>query len=167
MNNLFEGVVRYTKELNDARYARVNEKFIFNAITFSHAEEILFKEIGETVKGEFTLQKLNPMNRIIDVILLPEEEYNKHSESTLWKVKFNYNSVDAEKPKDQSGTILVEAPNSEMAADIAGDFIDEQYHSTGITHISNTKALWLRVDEVGQPETSDESSDDQELESEE
>ena len=54
MNNWMLCSAKFTKQNeSNGTFARVTEKNLFAAMTFSHAEERVYKELGEIVRGEF------------------------------------------------------------------------------------------------------------------
>jgi len=57
MRPLFIAKVKYTKQLDNGAFKRVNEQYILEAMTFGHAEERIFQELNH-IKGEVILNDL-------------------------------------------------------------------------------------------------------------
>ena len=53
MNNWFEVKVKYTKMIDDGTFKRVSESFLVAAMTFGDAEERIYEELGNLIRGEF------------------------------------------------------------------------------------------------------------------
>ena len=53
MNNQFIIKVKYTKQLENGTFKRVNENFLFFAYTFTDAETRVYEELGALIRGEF------------------------------------------------------------------------------------------------------------------
>ena len=57
MRPLFIAKVKYTKQLENGSFKRVNEQYVLEAMTFGHAEERIFQELNH-IKGEIILNDL-------------------------------------------------------------------------------------------------------------
>lgn len=53
MNNWFNVKVKYTKQLDNGTFKRVNEQHLFAAMSFTDAEARAFKELAQFIRGEF------------------------------------------------------------------------------------------------------------------
>jgi hypothetical protein len=51
--------VKYTKQLEDGALKRVTEPYLIDAMSFTDAEARAWKEVGETVKGEFIVTAIS------------------------------------------------------------------------------------------------------------
>ena len=54
MRPLFIAKVKYTKQLDNGSFKRVNEQYILEAMTFGHAEVRIFEQLNH-IKGEIIL----------------------------------------------------------------------------------------------------------------
>lgn len=57
MRPLFIAKVKYTKQLENGAFKRVNEQYVLEAMTFGHAEERIFQQLNH-VQGEVILNDL-------------------------------------------------------------------------------------------------------------
>lgn len=141
MKRLFEGVVKYTKQNDSGLFSRVTEKYVFQSETFGNAEETLYEEIGSFVKGEFSINKINPLKNVQDVIC-------DDPDLTLWKVKYKAETLtDSDKPKVSTFTMLIAAGSSKEAETGVSQIINDLYHQPQIFHVSDTKSYFLPTDE--------------------
>ena len=58
MRPLFIAKVKYTKQLDNGSFKRVNEQYILEAMTFGHAEVRIFEQLNH-IKGEIILNDLS------------------------------------------------------------------------------------------------------------
>lgn len=49
---------KYTKQQENGSLKRVNEKFLVSAESFTDAEALMYKGLGQTVKGEFSINSI-------------------------------------------------------------------------------------------------------------
>jgi hypothetical protein len=105
--------VKYTKQLEDGRLKRVNEAYLFNAMSFTDAEARAYNEIGEFVKGEFIITNITKTD-FADI-------FHYEDCDTWYKVKMSYLSASADGEEDKekkiTQTLLVNAPNARDAYD--------------------------------------------------
>ena len=111
MNNWFTVKVKYTKQLEDGRLKRVNEPYLFNAMSFTDAEARAYTEIGEYVKGEFLITNIAKTD-FADI-------FHYEDCDTWYKVKITYVSADADSDKEKkiANNLLVNASNVKEAYD--------------------------------------------------
>ncbi len=102
MNNWFTVKVRYTKQLDNGTFKRVTEPYLIAAMSFTDAEARAFEEIGEIVRGEFSVRSI-VRTEIHDIF--------SYGDSDVWyKTKITYDSVaDGEKSKTVVQNMLVSA----------------------------------------------------------
>lgn len=133
MNNWFEVKVKYTKQQENGSFKRVNEPYILAAMTFGDAEERIYKELGETIRGEFTVDSIK---RIVF------EDMYQYEDSDVWynsKVKYEAMSENGEAGKATIVSLLVTANSVLQATErIKEDFkllVDTEIISTVVTKI--------------------------------
>ena len=61
-NNWFEVKVKYTKMIDDGTFKRVSESFLVAAMTFGDAEERIYEELGNLIRGEFIVTAIKKEN---------------------------------------------------------------------------------------------------------
>lgn len=111
MNSWFTVKVKYTKQLEDGRLKRVNEPYLFNAMTFSDAEARAYAEIGENVRGEFLISNIAKTD-FADI-------FHYEDTDTWYKCKLTYVTADADSEKERkvSNQFLVTASSVKEAFD--------------------------------------------------
>jgi len=111
MNSWFTVKVKYTKQLEDGRLKRVNEPYLFNAMTFSDAEARAYAEIGENIRGEFIISNIAKTD-FADI-------FHYEDADTWYKCKLSYVTADADSEKERkvSNHFLVTASNLKEAYD--------------------------------------------------
>lgn len=103
MNNWFTVKVKYTKQLEDGTLKRVTEPYLLAAMTFTDAEARIYEELGEMIRGEFTVTGI-ARTEIHDIF--------HYEDADVWyKVKVIYETTDpdASKSKKTSQNFLVSA----------------------------------------------------------
>lgn len=103
MNNWFTVGVRYTKQLEDGTFKRVNEPYLLAAMTHGDAEARIYEELGSTIRGEFSVTKVAKSD-IHDI-------FHYEDSDTWFKVKISYEANDGEGSKSKKITqnLLVSA----------------------------------------------------------
>lgn len=111
MNSWFTVKVKYTKQLEDGRLQRVNEPYLFNAMTFTDAEARAYEEIGENVRGEFTISNIARTD-FADI-------FHYEDADNWYKCKLSYVTADADSEKERKVTnhFLVTANSVKEAYD--------------------------------------------------
>jgi len=109
MNNWFQVKVKFTKEFQDGTLKRVTEPYLINAMSFTEAEARIYKEVGEFVRGEFSVNA---------IIKIDYADIFHFDDAEVWyKAKVSYVSEDADSGKEKriSNNYLVSAHNVKEA----------------------------------------------------
>lgn len=103
MNNWFTVKVKYTKQLENGTFKRVNEPYLLAAMTFTDAEARIYEELGSIIKGEFRVESI-ARTEVHDIFLTEGSE-------SWFKCKIKYDKYDEEgdRKKNISMTFLVSA----------------------------------------------------------
>jgi hypothetical protein len=72
MKQLFLVKVTYTKQLDNGKFKRVVEPYLFDGHTFTDCEANVYKHLGSVIRGEFNIIKMDKFN--VDYILFDQEE---------------------------------------------------------------------------------------------
>ena len=96
MRTWFEARVKYAKENEQGLLKSVAEKYLLDAVSFTEAETVIYKEIGERVRGDFQVTHISKSN-IVDVF--------DYSDGNPWfKAKVQYIIADADSGKEKKVT---------------------------------------------------------------
>lgn len=109
MNSWYVASARYTKEFTDGTLKRVTEKFLVNTMSFTEAEARIYKEVGEYVRGEFSVSAIQKKN-YADIF--------DYEDSDIWhEAKISYVTEDADSGKEKkiSNLYLVSSHNIKEA----------------------------------------------------
>lgn len=111
MNNWMLCTVRYTKQNQDnGTFKRVNEKYLFAAMTFGDAENRVYEELGEQIRGEFSVTAIatKDLNDIFS-----------YEKDTWYECKITYGSedIDTGKSKKVTNSFLVSADTVKEATE--------------------------------------------------
>lgn len=128
MNNWMTVKVKYTKQLENGSFKRVNEPYLLAAMSFSDAESRIYEELGNIIRGEFTVTAITK-TEVHDIF--------HYADSDVWytcKIKFE-SAMEDEKSKKVTQTILVAAHSVKDATDrlkecLSGMLVD--YTVTGV-----------------------------------
>ena len=116
--------VKYTKEFEDGTLKRVTEPYLISAVSFTDAETIIHKEVGETVRGEFMVTSI-AVTEFADIF--------HYDDAEVWyKCKVSYKSEDADTGKEKKvvNNFLVSAHNVKEAY----ERVDERLKDMMITY---------------------------------
>lgn len=109
MNNWYQVKVKYTKQLENGKFKRVSEPYLINAISFTDAENRAYEEIGQMIRGEFSITGCNPKN-FADVV--------EHDNVDYWfEGTIKFQSMEDEKSKAVTQKILVSGADISDAFD--------------------------------------------------
>lgn len=109
MNTYYECRVKNT-EINNAGLEQVvNRPYLIDAVSYTDAETRIYKEISESVKGDFQVKSIKESN-IKEIIGGFEGEW-------FWKVRIQMVSINENNGREQKLTshVLVAADNAETA----------------------------------------------------
>lgn len=112
MQTLFECKVRYVKnDENSGKEKRVTETYLFDAISYTEAEERIYKEMEEMIRGEFAVASIRKAKY---AEIIPSEDGDR-----WFKGKVSFLSVDEASGKEKriSNTVLVLASDVKDAVD--------------------------------------------------
>jgi hypothetical protein len=109
MNNYFTVKVKYSKQLDNGAIKRVTEPYLLAAMSFTDAEARIYQELGDVIRGEFTVTAISRTD-IHDIFVYDDE--NK-----FYKCKVVYDNIDADgsKAKKVSQIFLVTADSVAQA----------------------------------------------------
>ena len=111
MNNWFEVKVKYEKTVEEGKIIKVNELYLFDALTFTEAEARVNEELKPFISGEFITATIRRA-RINELF---------ESEGSKWyKSKVYFISLDEEKgiEKRTAAAMLVQAGSVKDAWDV-------------------------------------------------
>ena len=109
MENWFQVKVKFTKEFSDGTLKRVTEPYLVSAMSFTEAEARIYKEVGEFVRGEFSVTAIAKVD-YADIF--------QYDDAEVWyDAKVSYVSEDADSGKEKKIThkYLVSAHNVKEA----------------------------------------------------
>lgn len=133
MNNWFECRVKYEKiDQSTGKTKKVTEPYLIDAVTFSEAEERIYKKLEEMIAGEFKVKAINKAN-VSDVF--------EYEAGELWfKCKVSYTDVCEESGKEKkvNNYMLVTADNSREAYDRIQESLKEMIVPFEIPAISES-----------------------------
>lgn len=112
MTNWFECKVRYTKiDEKTGREKKVTETYLVDAVSFTEAEERIYREMEAYISGEFTVTNIRRANY---TDIFPNEDGDR-----WYKCKVTFMSIDesAGKEKKVANMMLVEANDVEDASE--------------------------------------------------
>ena len=89
MNKWFECTIRYEKQLEDGKIAKVTERYLVDALTFTEAEARIIEEMKPLISGEFEVANINPQKY--------SELFWNESGDKWFKTKVNLIVLDEEK----------------------------------------------------------------------
>jgi len=72
MKKLFLVKVTYTKQLENGKFKRVVEPYLFDGHTFTECEANVYEHLGSVIRGEFSIIKMDKFN--VDNIIFDNEE---------------------------------------------------------------------------------------------
>jgi hypothetical protein len=114
MNNWFNVKVKYTKQLDNGTFKRVREQYLFAAMTFTDAEARAFEELGQFIRGEFSVLAITRADF--------HDIFGFFHENAMWyQVKVQYQSMDDE------GNLTKKVTNKFL---IQGNSIDDATSNT-------------------------------------
>lgn len=129
--------VKYTKQLEDGRLQRVSEIFLFDAVSFTDAEERAYSKFGEEIQGAFSIEAITK-RQIEDIFYYDDAD-------DWYKCKVTYIAIDGDEGKEKkiARDFLVTANTSKQAieriqeclADIVGNFEIPEVKKTAIQEV--------------------------------
>lgn len=135
MHKWFECTIRYEKQLEDGKIAKVTERYLVDALTFTEAEARIIKEMKQFISGEFEVANINPQKY--------SELFWNESGDKWFKSKVNFIVLDEEKgvEKKVANYMLVQANDLKEARELLVDGMKGSMEDCEIASISETKIL--------------------------
>lgn len=134
MNSWFKVKVKYTKQQENGTFKRVSEPYILSAMTFTDAEARIYEELGEIIRGEFT---------VLSIERFDVHDLFHYEDLDVWYetvIKFRSESDGDEKAKQVRQKFLVSAPSVAEATartheSLSTMLVDFEVTSTKVTPI--------------------------------
>jgi hypothetical protein len=130
MNNWYQTKVKYTKQSETGEFKKVSESYLVSAVNFTEAEKRTHEEIGQMVRGEFSITGCNPKN-FADVVAYDDVDY--WFEGTI-----KFQSIEDEKSKPVTQKILVSGADISDAFDNIKENCDKFMSDYEIISISKS-----------------------------
>jgi len=130
MNNWFTVKVKYTKQLENGTFKRVTEPYLLTAMTFGDAENRIYEELGQMIRGEFQVVAIT-RTELHDVFSNPEAD--------TWydaKIVFEGSAEDGGKSKKVRQTFLVAAGSVKEGNDNLKEHLSSMIVDFEITGVS-------------------------------
>ena len=135
MRDYFKAKIRYVKTLDSGKLKRVTEEYLFDAVSFSDAEEKVYKHLGEFIRGEFT---------IVDISRNNFQEIFPYDETEDWhKARVSYIDIDTESGREKKTTVemLVNAESPKQGFERVTESLADMMVPFEITNVGVTKIL--------------------------
>ena len=135
MQKWFECTIKYEKELEDGKIAKITERYLVDALTFSEAEARIIKEMKPFISGEFEVANINPQK-------YSELFWNEKCDK-WFKTKVNFIVLDEEKgvEKKVANYMLVQANDLKEARELLVEGMKGSQADWEIASISETKII--------------------------
>jgi len=133
MNNWFTVKAKYTKQLENGTFKRVTEPYLLAAMTFGDAENSIYQQLSEIVKGEFSVTAITK-TELHDIFSVDT--------SDVWyvcKIKFKSDSDESRgKVVIQTflvGAISVKDANDRLKEELSTLMVDYEITSVAVSPI--------------------------------
>jgi len=103
LNKWYTVKAKYTKQLDNGALKRVNEPYLVAAMTFTDAEARIHEELGQLIRGEFSVTNITPLE-LADIFA-----WGDCGEWFRAKVQYETVDADSEKAKKVTQLFLIEA----------------------------------------------------------
>ena len=135
MHKWFECTIRYEKQLEEGKIAKVTERYLVDALTFTEAEARIIEEMKPLISGEFYVTNINPQK-------YSELFWNENGDK-WFKTKVNFIVLDEEKcvEKKVANYMLVQANDLKESRELLVDGMKGSMADCEIASISETKIL--------------------------
>ena len=135
MQKWFECTIKYEKQLEDGKLAKITERYLVDALTFTEAEARIIKEMKPFISGEFEVANINPQK-------YSELFWNEKADK-WFKTKVNLIVLDEEKgvEKKVANYMLVQANDLKEARELLVEGMKGSMADWEIASISETKIL--------------------------
>ena len=113
MNNKWYVVkLKFQKQLESGEFKKATEPFLISAMSFTDAEARAYEELGDIIRGEFTIVGVTPKNY--------QDVFTYETADEYWwevQVKMQDSNLDSDKIKMVTNTYLVSAETLPDAVD--------------------------------------------------
>ena len=135
MQKWFECTIKYEKELEEGKTAKITERYLVDALTFTEAEARIIKEMKPFISGLFEVANINPQK-------YSELFWNEKADK-WFKTKVNFIVLDEEKgvEKKVANYMLVQANDLKEARELLVEGMKGSQADWEIASISETKIL--------------------------
>ena len=135
MQKWFECTIKYEKELEEGKVAKITERYLVDALTFTEAEARIIKEMEPLISGEFKVVNINPQK-------YSELFWNEKADK-WFKTKVNFIVLDEEKgvEKKVANYMLVQANDLKEARELLVEGMKGSQADWEIASISETKII--------------------------
>ena len=135
MQKWFECTIKYEKQLEEGKIAKITERYLVDALTFTEAEARIIKEMKPFISGEFEVANINPQK-------YSELFWNEKCDK-WFKTKVNFIVLDEEKgvEKKVANYMLVQANDLKEARELLVEGMKGSMADWEIASISETKIL--------------------------
>lgn len=130
MINYFTVKVKYTKQLENGTFKRVTEPYLLTAMTFGDAENRIYEELGEMIRGEFQVVAIT-RTELHDV-------FSKEDADTWYDAKIVFEGNDEGKSKKVRQSFLIAATSVKEANDNLKEELSCLMVDFEITHVSKS-----------------------------
>lgn len=130
--NWFTVKVKYTKQLEDGKFKRVNEPYLLQAENFTDAESKAHEEIGAMVRGEFDVVSITRTD-FHELVTFPDADQ-------WFKCKITFEDTVDDKPKKMSQVYMVagesvQDADAKLKEHLEGTMLDFEVQSVVISPI--------------------------------
>lgn len=134
-NNWFEVKVKYEKTAEEGRVVKVNELYLFDALTFTEAESRVNEELKPFISGEFFAATIRRAK-------INEMFFNENGDK-WYRAKVNFVTLDEEKgvEKRTAVTMMVQADSVKDAWDVLADRMKGSMADYEVAGINETAIL--------------------------
>lgn len=135
MKSWFNCKIKYFKEDEHGKIIKLNESYLFDAVSYTEAEARVLNELSGAIRGEFTITNITKAN-FVDI-------YNYDDCDTWYKCKVAYQEYDekSEKEKKVNQQILISADNLKDAYDKLYQNLSEFLSDFDIPSITETSII--------------------------
>ena len=135
MQKWFECTIKYEKQLEEGKIAKITERYLVDALTFTEAEARIIKEMKPFISGEFEVANINPQK-------YSELFWNEKADK-WFKTKVNFIVLDEEKgiEKKVANYMLVQANDLKEARELLVEGMKGSLADWEIASISETKII--------------------------
>lgn len=134
--------VKYTKQEDDGKIKNITEPYLISAVSFTDAEAIIHEEVGQVVRGDFSVKSMT---------ITDYHDVFRYDDSEVWnkcQVTFEDQDLDSEKTVKTKQNFLVAANNVKEAY----DRIDERLKNSMATYETPSISKTTIVDVISSPD---------------